>query len=163
FVYGALYSIGGTSAGAPSLAGVVALLNQYLNSKSSLPKAGLGNINPALYRLAQSAPEAFHDITTGDNAVRCALGTPNCVEGFVGYRAGPGYDQATGLGSIDAYNMDTQWNLATASTTTVIADPAKAGLDDTVHLTATVRGGAAGAAPTGVVSFLAENVVLAAI
>src|SRR5207244_7787062 len=83
FVYGALYSIGGTSASAPSLAGVVALLNQYVGSKSSLPKAGLGNINPALYRLAQSSPEAFHDITTGDNAVRCALGTPNCVEGFV--------------------------------------------------------------------------------
>ena len=34
FVYGDLYSVGGTSASAPSLAGVVALLNQYLVSKS---------------------------------------------------------------------------------------------------------------------------------
>ena len=128
FVYGALYSIGGTSASAPSLAGVVALLNQYLVSKSVLAKAGLGNINPALYRLAQSNPEAFHDITNGDNAVRCALGTPNCVEGFIGYRAGPGYDLATGLGTIDAYNLVTKWNTGTASTTVVTADPPKAGL-----------------------------------
>jgi uncharacterized protein (TIGR03437 family) len=163
YVYGALYSIGGTSASAPSLAGVVALLNQYLSSKSSLPKAGLGNINPALYRLAQSAPEAFHDITTGDNAVRCALGTPNCVEGFVGYRAGPGYDLATGLGTIDAYNLVTKWNTGTASTTVVTADPPKAGLTDTVTLTAMVSGGTTGQAPGGTVSFLAENVVEAVI
>ena len=163
FVYGGLYAVGGTSASAPSLAGVVALLNQYLTSKSVLAKPGLGNINPTLYRLAQSSNNIFHDVTTGDNAVRCALGTPNCVEGFVGYRAGPGYDQATGLGSIDAYNLVTQWNLGTASTTTVTADPAKAGLNDTVRLTATVRGSTAGAAPTGAVSFLAENVVVAVI
>ena len=163
YVYGALYSIGGTSASAPSLAGVVALLNQYLSSKSAVPAAGLGNINPALYRLAQSAPEAFHDITTGDNAVRCALGTPNCVEGFVGYRAGPGYDPATGLGTIDAYNLVTKWNTGTASTTVITADPPKAGLTDTVTLTAVVSGGATGPAPSGTVSFLAENVVEAAI
>ena len=167
YLYGALYSVGGTSAGAPSMAGVVALLNQYLTSKSILAKPGLGNINPALYRLAQSTNNIFHDVTTGDNAVRCALGTPNCVEGLVGYPAGPGYDLATGLGSIDAYNLVTQWNTGTASTTTVTADPAKAGLNDTVRLTATVRGGGtsgpAGPAPTGVISFLAENVVLAVI
>jgi uncharacterized protein (TIGR03437 family) len=163
FVYGALYSIGGTSAGAPALAGVVALLNQYLSSKSGLPKTGLGNINPTLYRLAQSAPNAFHDITNGDNAVRCALGTPNCVEGFVGYRAGPGYDLASGLGTIDAYNLVTRWNTGTASTTIVTADPPKAGLTDTVRLTASVTGDPKGAAPTGTITFLAENVVEAAI
>ncbi len=163
YVYGTLYSIGGTSASAPSLAGVVALLNQYLSSKSALPKAGLGNINPALYRLAQAAPDAFHDITTGDNAVRCALGTPNCVEGFVGYRAGPGYDPATGLGTIDAYNLVTKWNTGTNSTTVITADPPKAGLIDTVTLTAVVSGGATGPAPGGTISFLAENVVEAVI
>src|ERR1019366_6311531 len=117
--------------------------------------------------LTASANNVFHDITTGDNAVRCALGTPNCVEGLVGYPAGPGYDLATGLGSIDAYNLVTQWNTGTASTNTVTADPAKAGVNDTVRLTATVRGGgtsgSAGPAPTGVISVLAENVVLAVI
>jgi uncharacterized protein (TIGR03437 family) len=162
-VYGGLYTVGGTSASAPSMAGVVALLNHYLTSKSILAKPGLGNINPALYRLAQSTNNVFHDITTGDNALRCALGTPNCVEGLVGYPAGPGYDLATGLGSIDAYNLVTQWNLGTASATTVNANPAKAGLNDAVTLTATVRGSLAGPAPTGTVSFLAENVVEAVI
>ena len=160
YLYGTLYVVGGTSAGAPALAGVVALLNHYLTSKSLLAKPGLGNINPELYRLAQSSNNIFHDVTTGNNAVRCALGTPDCVEGLVGHPAGPGYDLATGLGSIDAYNLVTQWNAGMASTTTVAADPAKAGLGDTVRLTATVRGGAGGPAPTGTVSFLVQNPTL---
>ena len=161
FLYGGLYIVGGTSASAPSMAGIVALLNQYLASKpGAAPASGLGNINPELYRLAQSPTNnVFHDVTGGDNAVRCALGSPDCVEGLVGYPAGPGYDLATGLGSIDAYNLVTQWNAGTASTTTVAADPAKAGLDDTLHVTVTVRGGASGPAPTGTVSFLVQNVV----
>jgi uncharacterized protein (TIGR03437 family) len=161
YVYGALYLVGGTSASAPSMAGVVALLNQYLVSKSILAKPGLGNINPTLYRLAQSTTNVFHDITTGDNEVRCALGSPDCVEGLVGYPAGPGYDPASGLGSIDAYNLVTQWNTGTASTTTVTAEPAKAALSDTVYLTATVLVagplGTASPAPTGTVSFLMHN------
>jgi uncharacterized protein (TIGR03437 family) len=164
YVYGAIYLVGGTSASAPSMAGVVALLNQYLISKSFLAKPGLGNINPALYRLAQSTNNVFHDITAGDNAVRCKLGSPDCVEGLVGYKAGPGYDLASGLGSIDAYKLVTQWNGGAASTTTVAADPLRAALTDTVHLTATVHGGgangtAAPIAPTGTVSFLIQNVV----
>ena len=163
YLYGALYVVGGTSASAPSMAGVVALLNHYLTSKSILAKPGLGNINPTLYRLAQSTNNVFHDITTGDNAVRCALLSPNCVEGLVGYPAAPGYDLATGLGSIDAYNLVTQWNTGAASTTTVTADPPQAGPNDTVRLTATVRGGSAGPAPTGTVSFLVQNVVDAVI
>jgi uncharacterized protein (TIGR03437 family) len=161
FLYGAVYTVGGTSASAPSFAGVVALLNQYLASKpGAAPASGLGNINPELYRLAQSpSNNVFHDVTGGDNAVRCALGSPNCVEGLVGYPAGPGYDLATGLGSIDAYNLVTQWNVGTASTTTVAADPPKAGLNDTVHFTVTVRGSSSGAAPTGTISLLVQNVV----
>lgn len=159
YLFGGIEIIGGTSASAPVMAGVVALLNQYLTSKSILAKPGLGNINPTLYRMAQSSNNIFHDITVGDNMAPCALGSPNCVEGRVGYKALPGYDLATGLGSIDAYNLVTQWNAGTASTVTVTADPSKAALSDTVHLTATVRANAAGAAPTGTVSFLVQNVV----
>lgn len=44
---------GGTSAATPTMAGVVALLNQSLQTK------GLGNINPMLYRLSQSSPARF--------------------------------------------------------------------------------------------------------
>ena len=163
YVYGGLYLVGGTSASTPSMAGIVALLNHYLVSKSILAKPGLGNINPALYRLAQSTNNVFHDTTSGDNKVRCALGSPDCVEGLVGYAAGAGYDLASGLGSIDAYNLATQWNTGTPSATTVTADPAKAALTDTVHLTATVRAGAsgtAGPAPTGTVTFAMHNYAL---
>jgi Pro-kumamolisin, activation domain/Bacterial Ig-like domain (group 3)/Abnormal spindle-like microcephaly-assoc'd, ASPM-SPD-2-Hydin len=79
--------IGGTSASSPVFAGIVALINQMAGSN------GQGNINPILYALAASDPSAFHDITTGSN----------------GYPAGIGYDMATGLGSVDVYNLVQAW------------------------------------------------------
>ena len=101
--------VGGTSAAAPAMAGIVALLNQYLVSTGSQRQPGVGNINPTLYRLAQSATGVFHDITTGNNVVPCVSGTPNCSDGSLGLNAGPGYDAVTGLGSVDAYNLVHQW------------------------------------------------------
>jgi subtilase family serine protease len=92
---------GGTSASAPVFAGVVALLNQYVVSKGVQSKPGLGNINPSLYRLARAGTGAFHDITMGSNIVPCGVGTPNCPTGTMGFSAGPGYDLASGLGSVD--------------------------------------------------------------
>ena len=100
---GAQY-VGGTSCAAPSMAGIVALLNQYLASN------GVGNINPTLYRLAQNSTGVFHDITSGNNTVPCAAGTPDCASGSLGLSAGPGYDEVTGLGSVDAYNLVHQWS-----------------------------------------------------
>jgi len=96
--------VGGTSAGAPTFAGVVALLNQATGSK------GLGNINSTLYTLAGSAPSAFHDTTSGDNKVPCTKGSTDCPNGgTIGYSAGTGYDQASGLGSPDIFNLATNW------------------------------------------------------
>ena len=91
----------GTSAAAPSFAGLVAILNQYQVSKGFQAKAGMGNINPTLYRLAQSTG-SFHDITSGNNIVPCQTGTPNCSNGSMGYSTTTGYDLVTGLGSVDA-------------------------------------------------------------
>jgi len=156
-LYGSFYAVGGTSASSPAIAGVVSLLNQYLVSKGTIAKPGVGNINPTLYRLAQSSNDIFHDITTGDNAVRCALGTPDCIDGWVGHKAGPGYDLATGLGTVDAFNLVTQWSNGAASTVSVTADPPAASLKDTVRLTATVRGSGTGATPKGTVTFLILN------
>jgi len=150
--------VGGTSVGAPVFAGVVALLNQYLTSKKVLAQPGLGNINPDLYRLAQSTTGIFHDITTGDNRVPCAQASPACVDREVGFAAGPGYDQATGWGSVDANNLATQWSTASATTTSLTATPSSAALADTVQLSATVTGG--GAAPSGTVAFLAGDALL---
>jgi subtilase family serine protease len=101
---------GGTSFGAPTFAGIVALINQKTGS------AGQGNVNPILYPLAGSAPSAFHDVTTGNNSVPCSQGTPDCPNGgTIGFNATPGYDMATGLGSFDATNMVNSWSSGTTS------------------------------------------------
>jgi uncharacterized protein (TIGR03437 family) len=158
---GGLGAVGGTSASSPSLAGILALLNQYQIKKGFQTTAGLGNINPQLYRLAQSAPGVFHDITSGDNIVPCAQGTPDCLTGSFGYTAGPGYDLATGLGSIDGNNLVTQWNTAASPViVTLTASPGKATLNDTIQLTATVAAATGSAVPTGTVNFLAGSVAL---
>ncbi|MGA2589532.1 MAG: protease pro-enzyme activation domain-containing protein [Bryobacteraceae bacterium] len=102
--------IGGTSASTPVFAGILTLLNQYLVTIGAQAQVGLGNINPKLYSLAQNAAAAvYHDITVGNNIVPCQIGTPNCTTGSFGYNAGPGYDMATGLGSVDGTNLLVGW------------------------------------------------------
>jgi subtilase family serine protease len=96
---GVFTAVGGTSAAAPTFAGIVALLNQYVGA------SGLGNINPILYNLAAGDPAVFHDVTTGNNIVACTSGTTGCPATApfqYGFSAGAGYDQVTGLGSVDA-------------------------------------------------------------
>ena len=154
---GGTYLTGGTSAATPSFAGIVALLNQYLVSQGSLTAPGLGNINPALYQLAQSVPGAFHDITSGNNSVPCVQGSIGCVDGMVGFNAGPGYDLATGLGSVDVWNLVTGWNSGAGTITTLTAAPAAAGPNETVQLTATVTGSTT-ILPTGSISFILDGV-----
>jgi uncharacterized protein (TIGR03437 family) len=118
---GATQYYGGTSLGAPVWAGLTALLNQYLVSTGIETQPGLGNINPTLYRLAQSTTGIFHDITVGGNEVPCAAGSPDCSAGSVGYLATPGYDMATGLGSVDAYNLIHQWSSKPPVASAVVA------------------------------------------
>ena len=96
---------GGTSFSAPIFAGFVAQLNGYEQS------TGQGNVNPILYSLAAQPAiygSAFHDITLGTTA--CVPGQTNCsIAGQSGYAATPGYDQATGLGSIDFAKLVAAW------------------------------------------------------
>ncbi len=151
----------GTSASAPSMAGIVALLNQYQVSKGFQAKPGLGNINPQLYRLAQSAPAVFHDVVMGDNIVPCGQGSIDCLAGSLGYKAGPGYDMATGLGSIDANALVTQWNSAAKGVTVTLASsPARITSNDAVQLTASVAPADRTVTPTGMVAFSAGSVSL---
>jgi hypothetical protein len=77
-------SVGGTSAGTPQWAALMALVAQGRGSAGSLD--GATQTLPSLYKLAGSAgsyPSDFYDITSGSN----------------GYSAQAGYDLATGLGS----------------------------------------------------------------
>lgn len=108
-----LDAVGGTSAGAPTFAGIVALLDQAIDS------AGLGNVNAGLYPQLGAAPNSFHDVTTGNNIVPCTSGTPTTgpvalrcpttTPFQIGYTAAAGYDQVSGLGSVDAFNLVTGW------------------------------------------------------
>lgn len=114
-------TVGGTSASSPAMAGIMALINQKYGPQ--------GQANFILYPLAAQHPSAFHDVTVGGNIVPCQSGTPNCAlstatdntKGYYtfGYYAGPGYDLATGLGSVDADQLFSNWNsLSFKSTST---------------------------------------------
>ena len=150
---------GGTSVSSPAFAGIVALLNQYLTSKGMLAKPGLGNINPDLYRLAQSTTGVFHDTQGGNNKVACVQASPGCTDLLVGYDAAPGYDLATGWGSVDVNNLVTQWSTGAATATALSATPSSPALGDAVQLAAAVSGNGS-ATPTGTVTFLVADTVI---
>ena len=101
---GQLYLVGGTSASTPAFAGLMSLVVQHTGSRQ-------GNINPALYGLATSqgngGAAVFHDTTTGNNS----------VPGVTGFSAGPGYDLASGLGSVDAFVLVNHWSDTAAPAT----------------------------------------------
>jgi Pro-kumamolisin, activation domain/Bacterial Ig-like domain (group 3) len=141
--------VGGTSASAPTFAGIMALVNQKMATLGSSPRQG--NANYVLYKLAaqngascNSSSVAltgnsciFYDITQGNNSVPCNPNTPNCGPGPSGGGYGilvdpnnpgnpawittTGYDMATGLGSVNADNLVNQWSSVsfTPSTTTL--------------------------------------------
>lgn len=160
---GQLDAIGGTSAASPSFAGIVSILNQYLLAKSAIAKPGLGNINPVLYNLAQNSAGIFHDIVAGNNDVPCSAGSKGCVNGSLGYSATAGYDIATGLGSVDAYNLVTHWAGAPAlagTSLTLTAAPASIQSGGTVQLTATLTVLSGSSAPAGSVMFAAGSTQL---
>jgi subtilase family serine protease len=82
--------VGGTSASTPLVAGMIALWDQFAKQER-WPKPGF--IAPMLYYIAKNAP-AFLDVTTGTNSVFSSVSCCN---------AAPGYDEASGLGSPNAY------------------------------------------------------------
>src|SRR5262249_485385 len=97
-------------------------------------------------------------ITTGDNivTVRCPRVTTSCTNTPVGYSAGVGYDQVTGLGSVDAYQLFTKWSgsiEAPAVTTklTLQSNVPAVGANDTVFLTASATS-SDGSTPAGSVT-----------
>lgn len=112
--------VGGTSASAPVFAAIVTLVDQYLVGKGIYPQTGLGNINPVLYQLAaggscaaagtQNANCTFHDIQAGGNEATCDPSLAGCSTGRFGYTAHAGYDQVTGLGSVDAFHLAQLWS-----------------------------------------------------
>ena len=83
----------GTSEATPLFAGIVALADQVAGHS-------LGLINPALYQLAAQHKPGIVDVTKGNNTVSFTQdGREQTVTGFT---ARPGYDLATGLGTVNA-------------------------------------------------------------
>ena len=85
------YVVGGTSAGSPQWAGLIAMTDQIAGRD-------LGFINPALYQIASNPAKYasdFHDVTTGKNQ----------TSSIPGYSASPGWDAVTGLGSPNVANL----------------------------------------------------------
>jgi hypothetical protein len=115
-----VYLISGTSASAPSFAGIMALVDQNRGRQ--------GQADYTLYRLAAAesayptqcngsnttTPPAttciFNDVTVGNNVVPGEVGTQ--------YQATPGYDLTTGLGSVNVANLVTAWGASKFSPTT---------------------------------------------
>ncbi|MFY9747824.1 MAG: S53 family peptidase, partial [Acidobacteriaceae bacterium] len=100
-----LTAAGGTSFATPIFAGMIAIINQ--KEKSS----GQGVASSTLYSLAADSStyaSAFHDITSGGN--QCTAGSTYCSSaGASEYAATAGYDEVTGLGSVDFNNLLTAW------------------------------------------------------
>ena len=94
--FGAAYfQIAGTSEASPMFSGIVAMADQMAGHD-------LGQLNPRLYALAQAPGSGIVDVTSGSNGMTF----PDAHRGGAvvtvrGYDAGPGYDMASGVGTID--------------------------------------------------------------
>jgi len=110
-------SFGGTSTAAPTFAGILAQVRQKAGGR-------LGQAASELYALAASGNGGtiFHDTTIGNNSVPCDPAvTPDgsCPLNTAGYyfqsgnNTATGYDLSTGLGSVDAKELVTNWPATT--------------------------------------------------
>jgi subtilase family serine protease len=83
----------GTSEATPEFAGIVALADQVAGHP-------LGLINPLLYRMSAQRLPGIADVVTGNNSVSFRQGGK--LRTVRGFRARPGYDLASGVGTINA-------------------------------------------------------------
>lgn len=124
------FGAGGTSASAPSFAGIIALIGQ--SEAVAGRSRRQGNANVVLYKIAQTAANScnsstqpaappaacvFFNITKNTNSVPCAGGSPNCssttsgTNGVLVTTSGatmtPAFTATAGSGSIQSYNLAT--------------------------------------------------------
>jgi trimeric autotransporter adhesin len=162
----------GTSASVQAFGGIIALLDQKVGGR-------VGNANYSLYKLAAAeqaspgfgscnasnvppaSPPAntciFNDVTVGNTNI--PNGTTGAME--TGFTAGVGYDEATGLGSVNVTNLLTQWHTAvtvgstTALTLNGVTTPLTIAHGTSVQAAVTVSPATGTVAPTGDVSLIA--------
>ena len=175
--------VGGTSVSSPAMAGVMALINQKAGAAQGNPNAELYALaakqtyaSCSAETVTNSSACLFNDIDQGNNAVPCDNGadeggvsgsgivSPNCTVNnsadligiLSGYNTAVGYDQATGLGSLNVANVVNAWPvIAGTASATVAVSPASstfassASLSVAVTVVAVTSGGAT---PTGTVT-----------
>ena len=125
---------GGTSFASPIWAGIQALVNQYTGARQGNPNPALYKIAATEYGASGrsscnsnngsgNSSCIFYDVTLGDMIVDCTSGTPNCYApgGTYGvlststssyapaFKAQTGWDFATGIGTVNVYNLVTNW------------------------------------------------------
>jgi pseudomonalisin len=151
---------GGTSAAAPDMAGITALLDQKLGTAQ-------GNLSPEIYTLAKNDPSVFHDVTVTssgvsgcsvDTASMCNNSAPSATSltgGEAGYLVQAGYDEATGWGSLDVSTFIADYTSSTSTITpTVTALPSNTTITvaESLNVNVTVGGGGSNPTPTGSVT-----------
>jgi subtilase family serine protease len=91
------YPTCGTSEATPEFAGIIALAAQAAGHP-------IGLVNPALYRMSALHAPGLADVTAGGNTVSFRQGGKHGdkLHTIRGFRAGPGYDLASGTGTVSA-------------------------------------------------------------
>ena len=180
--------VGGTSVSSPAMAGVMALINQKAGQSQGSPNAELYKLAATETYSSCSAEKVtstgtscyFNDIDQYNNAVPCDYGaeegspaqpgiqSPGCsvspsasadlIGVLSGFNAGVGYDQATGLGSLNVANVVNAWPASTATgKATVTVSPASSNLVSSNALSVAVtvaNSSSGGATPTGKVTLI---------
>ena len=159
-----LTAAGGTSFAAPMFAGMLSVISQALNAN------GLGLINPTIYGLASNSTtygQAFHDITSGTNGCTAApTSVPCTTTNAASYPATVGYDEATGLGSIDLNNLLKAWPAVTTQTgSTINLSPATTivavNSSDLITINVNPASGTTTVSPTGTVTLRLDGATVA--
>jgi len=95
--------VGGTSVSSPLAAGFFASVAHDVGCTQ-----GMGDIHSTLYALGAAQQDGgaapFHDITSGNNS----FSDPS-NKAITGFTAGPGYDLASGWGSLDVAKLIASW------------------------------------------------------
>ncbi|MGA9971656.1 MAG: Ig-like domain repeat protein [Candidatus Acidiferrales bacterium] len=180
--------VGGTSASAPAFAGIMALVNQKLaatggaNTRLGNANYILYKLAAQTGASCDSSTVAltgnsciFYDITKGNNSVPCNPNTPNCgaappgVDNFgvlvdpnnpnnPAWLTTPGYDLATGLGSVNANNLVKAWSTVTFTpsvTTLTNLAPTSIAHGQSVNVSVKVTPQTGTGTPTGAVVLMA--------
>lgn len=121
----------GTSASAPSFAGIMALVEAKTGQVGTLTGGRQGLANYVLYALAEAQQAnttlnglcngsgvstlpnsacVFNDLTVGNNSVPGEVGYPDGL-----YAAGAGFDLASGLGSVNVSNLANAWSTVSSA------------------------------------------------